>query len=101
MWQSWRVLYPLEMRVLDAALRQAEKLTGDPNHTVAAAAMDATGRIFTAVNDYHFTGGPCAELVVLGVAASEGAGPLTTPTTSPRRIPNVSSASTLGITIQF
>ncbi len=77
-WQSWRVLYPPEIRVLDAALRQAARLTGDPNHTVAAAAMDTAGRIFTAVNDYHFTGGPCAELVVLGVAASENAGPLTT-----------------------
>lgn len=40
--------------------------------------MDTTGRIFTAVNDYHFTGGPCAELVVLGVAAAAAAGPLTT-----------------------
>ncbi|WP_243062267.1 ASCH domain-containing protein [Humibacter sp. RRB41] len=72
------MLYPPEQRVLDAALRQAESLTGDPNHTVAAAAMDLTGRIFTAVNDYHFTGGPCAELVVLGLAASGGAAPLTT-----------------------
>ncbi len=71
-------LFPPEQRVLDAALRQAEALTGDPNHTVAAAAMDTTGRIYTAVNDYHFTGGPCAELVVLGLAASAQAGPLTT-----------------------
>lgn len=51
---------------------------GDPNHTVAAAAMDTTGRIYAAVNDYHFTGGPCAELVVLGLAAAAQAGPLTT-----------------------
>lgn len=72
------MLHPPEKRVLDAALRQSEQLRGDPNHTVAAAAMDTTGRIFTAVNDYHFTGGPCAELVVLGVAAAAGAGPLTT-----------------------
>ena len=40
--------------------------------------MDASGRIHTAVNVYHFTGGPCAELVVLGVAAAAGAGPLLT-----------------------
>ena len=77
-WHTRRVLYPPEIRVLDAALHQAEWLDGDPNHTVAAAAMDTAGRIFTAVNDYHFTGGPCAELVVLGVAASLGAGALTT-----------------------
>lgn len=72
------MLYPPEKRVLDAAVRQADQLTGDPDHTVAAAAMDTTGRIFTAVNDHHFTGGPCAEMVVLGVAASAGAGPLVT-----------------------
>jgi cytidine deaminase len=72
------VLYPPEKRVLDAALGQPELLTGDPSHTVAAAAMDTTGRIFAAVNDYHFTGGPCAELVVLGVPTAAGAGPLTT-----------------------
>ena len=64
--------------MLQAALRQAEFLKEDPNHTVAAAAMDVTGEIFTAVNDYHFTGGPCAELVVLGLAAAAGARPLTT-----------------------
>jgi cytidine deaminase len=72
------VLYPLEVRVLEAALRQAEVLTGNPDHTVAAAAMDTTGRIFTGVNASHFTGGPCAELVVLGLAAAAGAGALTT-----------------------
>jgi cytidine deaminase len=76
--QTERMLYPLEERVLEAALRQAELLDGNPDHTVAAAAMDTTGRIFIGVNAYHFTGGPCAELVVLGVAAAEGAGPLTT-----------------------
>ena len=72
------MLYPPETRVLEAALRQAAQLTGDANHTVAAAAMDTAGHIYTAVNDYHFTGGPCAELVVLGLAASSGAGPLMT-----------------------
>jgi cytidine deaminase len=27
----------------------------------------------TAVNAYHFTGGPCAELVLIGAAAAQGA----------------------------
>ena len=73
-----RVLSPPELRVLEAANRQARSLTGSAQHTVAAAAMDTAGRIYTAVNDFHFTGGPCAELVVLGVAAAAGAGPLMT-----------------------
>jgi cytidine deaminase len=41
-------------------------------HTVAAAARAADGRIVTGLNVYHFTGGPCAELVLLGNAAEMG-----------------------------
>ena len=40
--------------------------------------MDASGRIHTGVNVFHFTGGPCAELVVIGAAAAANAGPLVT-----------------------
>ena len=65
-----------ELAVIAAAEAVAEKLSGDPNHTVAAAVLDTAGRIHTAVNVYHFTGGPCAELVALGVAATAHAGPL-------------------------
>ncbi|MFE9851687.1 cytidine deaminase family protein [Streptomyces sp. NPDC005576] len=43
------------------------------NHTMAAAARARDGRIITAVNAYHFTGGPCAELVLIGTAAAQGA----------------------------
>lgn len=71
-------LFDSERHVVDAAERLAATLGHDPNHTVAAAAMDASGRVHTAVNVYHFTGGPCAELVVLGAAAAAGAGPLLT-----------------------
>ncbi|OIK06381.1 ASCH domain-containing protein [Streptomyces monashensis] len=71
-------LFDSERRVIEAAERLAATLGSDPNHTVAAAAMDTAGRIHEAVNVYHFTGGPCAELVVLGAAAAAGAGPLVT-----------------------
>lgn len=40
--------------------------------------MDVDGRIHEAVNVYYFTGGPCAELVALGVAAAAGAKQLLT-----------------------
>ncbi|BCW35129.1 hypothetical protein StoSoilA2_11850 [Arthrobacter sp. StoSoilA2] len=72
------LIQPLDMerRVIEAAEVLARSLGSDPNHTVAAAAMDTNGRIHTAVNVHHFTGGPCAELVALGVAATVGAGPL-------------------------
>ncbi|MFJ5229049.1 ASCH domain-containing protein [Kitasatospora sp. NPDC088391] len=71
-------LFESELRVIEAAERLAAGLGGDPNHTVAAAAMDTAGRVHVGVNVHHFTGGPCAELVVLGAAATAGAGPLVT-----------------------
>lgn len=54
-----------------AAHVAATRCQGD-NHTVAAAARTKDGRIVTAVSAYHFTGGPCAELVVIGTAAAQG-----------------------------
>ncbi|MEJ1114244.1 ASCH domain-containing protein [Paenarthrobacter sp. CCNWLY172] len=62
-----------ERRVIDAAEALARSLGDNDNHTVAAAVMDVDGRIHQAVNVYHFNGGPCAELVALGVAATAGA----------------------------
>ncbi|KAH6627254.1 hypothetical protein B0J18DRAFT_456311 [Chaetomium sp. MPI-SDFR-AT-0129] len=46
----------------------------DDNHTVAAAVRSRRdpSQTFVALNVYHFTGGPCAELSVLGAAAAGG-----------------------------
>ena len=68
-----------ERRLVDVAtatLRDAHR--GD-DHSVAAAAMDSAGNVFTGVNVFHFTGGPCAEPVAVGqaVAAPEAVLPLT------------------------
>ncbi len=76
--QDDAVLQPNESRVLDAAVRQGRVLGTSGVHTVAAAAMDTQGRVFTGVNVHHFSGGPCAELVALGAAAAQGAGPVVT-----------------------
>ena len=59
------VLYPPEQRILDAAVEVASRLPDAPYalYTVAAAAMDVHGQIYTGVNVKHFTGGPCAEVV--------------------------------------
>lgn len=40
---------------------------------MGAAVRSADGRLFVGVNLYHFTGGPCAELVALGSARAGGA----------------------------
>lgn len=50
----------------------------DGVHTMGAAVLASDGRMFAGVNLYHFTGGPCAELVALGTARAGGARGLTT-----------------------
>jgi cytidine deaminase len=59
--------------LIEAATEVARTRCRGDNHTMAAAARARDGRIITAVNAYHFTGGPCAELVVIGTAAAQGA----------------------------
>ncbi|MFD2766124.1 cytidine deaminase family protein [Micromonospora eburnea] len=71
------------MRDTDRALVQAATAVAklrcrSDNHSVAAAARTTDGRVFTGVNVYHFTGGPCAEVVAIGAAATQGAGELET-----------------------
>lgn len=50
----------------------------DGVHTMGAAVRTADGRTFAGVNLYHFTGGPCAELVALAVARAGGAREIST-----------------------
>ncbi|MFD5105408.1 cytidine/deoxycytidylate deaminase family protein [Streptomyces cinereoruber] len=69
---------PVDHELVRAAEDVARTRCRGDNHTVAAAARAADGRIVTAVNAYHFTGGPCAELVVIGTAAAQGAHELET-----------------------
>ena len=44
----------------------------DKNHSVASVTRSHSGKTFVGVNVCHFTGGSCAELVVLGAAAAAG-----------------------------
>ena len=60
----------LDQELILAAERQLAERTDGENHTVAAAIRTADGRIFTGMNMYHFTGGPCAEIVTLGTVIS-------------------------------
>jgi cytidine deaminase len=47
-------------------------------HTMGAAVRGVDGRMYGGVNLFHFTGGPCAELVALGHARASGARELST-----------------------
>lgn len=59
--------------LVTAATSTIRSLPISATHSVAAAALSADGRVFTGVNVFHFTGGPCAEIVALGNAAAHGA----------------------------
>ncbi|NUS74169.1 MAG: cytidine deaminase [Corynebacteriales bacterium] len=62
----------IDKELIEAASSIARIHCRDDDHTVAAAARTRDGRIITAVNVYHFTGGPCAELVLIGTGAAQG-----------------------------
>ncbi|MEV4498478.1 cytidine deaminase [Micromonospora arborensis] len=67
----------MTMRDTDRALVQAATAVSklrcrSQRHTVASAARTADGRVFTGVNVHHTAGGSCAELVVIGTAATQG-----------------------------
>lgn len=68
----------VDQELVEAATHVAATRCQGDNHTMAAAGRSHDGRIVTAVNAYHFTGGPCAELVVIGTAAAQGVYDLTT-----------------------
>ena len=50
----------------------------DGVHTMGAAVRGVDGHMYGGINLYHFTGGPCAELVALGHARASGARELAT-----------------------
>src|SRR5688500_1357048 len=71
------------MQDTDRALVQAASAVArlrcrTAQHTVAAAALTRDGRVVTGVNVRHDAGEVCAELVVMGTAATQGAGELAT-----------------------
>jgi cytidine deaminase len=63
---------PRDADLVQAAAAIASRFGQPHSHTVGAAARSADGRVFVGMNVYHFTGGPCAELVVIGAAAAQG-----------------------------
>ncbi len=60
------------MRLFDVAKEVVDKFGDSRNHTVAAAVLANDGKMYTGLNLFHFTGGPCAEIVVLAAAISDG-----------------------------
>ncbi|KAK2756477.1 hypothetical protein FQN54_005370 [Arachnomyces sp. PD_36] len=66
-----------DQNLIDTATSTINNIPPSDYYSVSSAALSSDGRVFTGVNVYHFNGGPCAELVVLGVAAAAGVEKLT------------------------
>lgn len=75
-----RELTPEDLELIAFAKRIVDTNTDGEEgaHTMGAAVRGADGKIYGGINVYHFTGGPCAELVALGHARASGARELTT-----------------------
>ena len=69
-----------DRELIELARRTVDANTDGPDgvHTMGAAVRGVDGRMYAGINLYHFTGGPCAELVALGRARADGARELTT-----------------------
>ncbi|TDW95312.1 cytidine deaminase [Kribbella pratensis] len=69
-----------DRELIELARRTVDANTDGPDgvYTMGAAVRGADGRMYAGINLYHFTGGPCAELVALGRARADGARELTT-----------------------
>ena len=68
----------IDQTTIDRLIQSASEMlarSGDgDNHTVAAAVYADDGLMYSGMNLYHFTGGPCAEIVALARLVSEGGG---------------------------
>ncbi|HEY3559754.1 MAG TPA: cytidine deaminase [Kribbella sp.] len=69
-----------DRELIELARRTVDANSDGPDgvYTMGAAVRGIDGRMYAGINLYHFTGGPCAELVALGRARAEGARELTT-----------------------
>ncbi|RZU15906.1 cytidine deaminase [Kribbella rubisoli] len=69
-----------DRELIELARRTVDANTDGPDgvYTMGAVVRGIDGRMYAGINLYHFTGGPCAELVALGRARAEGARELTT-----------------------
>ncbi len=68
----------IDQTIVDRLIQSASEMlarSGDGDtHTVASSIYASDGQVHSGVNLYHFTGGPCAEIVALARLASDGGG---------------------------
>jgi len=71
-------LDPDDLELIEFARQIAQEQSDDLIHTVDAAVRASDGSMHGGINLFHFTGGPCAELVALATARTNGARGLAT-----------------------
>ncbi|KAM0789191.1 hypothetical protein ACM66B_000037 [Microbotryomycetes sp. NB124-2] len=65
-------LSPDQTALVVEATRLIDSVPVNLNHTVGAALVTSSGRVISALNMSHYSGGPCAEMVCLAKAADQG-----------------------------
>ena len=61
-----------DKKLIDEAIAVIKRNYAEPRHTVGAAVLCASGKIYTGVNIESCGYGPCAEPIAMGAAISQG-----------------------------
>ena len=61
-----------DQKLIDEAISVISKNYSEPRHTVGAAVLCSSGRVYTGVNVESCGYGPCAEPIAIGSAISQG-----------------------------
>ncbi len=63
--QKLDILQDKDVHLVDLAVKLLKEKNSEPLQTVVSVARSQAGKIYDAINLYHFTGGPCAEAVLM------------------------------------
>ena len=61
-----------DKKLIDEAIAVIKKNYAEPRHTVGAAVLCSSGKVYTGVNIESCGYGPCAEPIAIGAAISQG-----------------------------
>lgn len=61
-----------DQKLIDEAIAVIKKNYAEPRHSVGAAVLCSSGKIYTGVNIESCEYGPCAEPIAIGAAISQG-----------------------------
>jgi len=95
-------LNPAQISLIDDAICTIEAVPHNSHapkitdHTVGCAALCSDGRVFTGINMFHFSGGPCAENVAVANAAAAGVGSALSPVAGGAKLTTIVAVANKG-----